>query len=508
MNINTGQLLSHRAMLSPNKMGLTCAGRDYTYAELNHRANRAAHLCEALGIRPGDRVGLLAHNGVEYFDLFFGLAKIGGILVPINYRLAPPEIAEIIADAGARLLIHGPEFSGLVEQVRHPDLPFRAVRLSGPGTGESYDDLMARSGTKEPMIEAVNDDGLAIIYAFWAMGRPRGVLLTHENFFWASLTTMATLTLTGQPHLLSLPLFHIGGLGWLPSYVHQGKRCVLMPRFDPDLFLKLIHDQAVSAFGVVPTMLHFLKESPLFPQSDFSRVQCILSYGQALPLELIDAYAHAGIRIRNLYGLTESAGPALVIDAEHALIKAGSVGLPFFHTRVNIVDDHGLEVPTGQTGEVIIAGEHVMKGYWNRPEATADAIRSGWLFTGDLARRDADGYHFIVDRKKEMIISGGENISPSQIEDLILTHPAVADVAVLGRPESVWGESVAAVVMKKPGAEVTAPELLSFLKGKIADYKLPRLIEFHSSLPRTLAGKMEKKKLRQAVDRILHPGKP
>ena len=503
MNINTGELLAHRAMLSPNKVGLTCEGRNYTFLDLNRRANRAAHALEALGVRPGDRVALLARSGVEYYDLFFGLGKIGGILVPVNHRLAPVEVAEIMEDAGARVLIYGAEFAGVVETIKSETLLFRPVRIGeGPGPGEAYEELLAKANVKEPMIEAVNDDALAIIYAVWAMGRPRGAMLTHENFFWSSLTIMATLILTGQPHLLALPLFHIGGLAWLPTYIHQGKRCVLMPRFEPDRFLALLQSEGVTAFGVVPTMLHFLKESPAFAGCDFSRVQCILSYGQALPVPLIEEYARAGIRVRNLYGLTESAGPALVIDAEHALAKAGSVGLPFFHTRVNLVDDHGEEVNKGAVGEVIIAGDHVMKGYWNQPEATADAIRGGWLYTGDLARRDEDGYYYIMDRKKELVISGGENISPAQIEDVLMAHPAVADVAVLGYPDQVWGELLKAVVVRKPGAELTPEGLIAWCKGRIADYKVPKKVEFQDSLPRTQAGKMEKKRLREAVSRL------
>ena len=496
MKINVGRFLTNRARLHPNRTGLVCEGRQYTFRELNRRANRFAHVAERVGIRPGDRVAILALNGVEHFDLFFGLAKTGGILVPINYRLAAPELAKVLTDSGARLLIVGPEFREMAAAAMKAAPPLQTI-FTGHDGPDSYEALLASVTDREPMVEGEADDVVAIVYTAWPLGRPRGVMLTHENFFWVAVTAMELLAELGPDFLLAVPMFHIGALAWLPMFMHLGTRCVLMPKFDPDQFLQLVRAEGITSFGAVPTMLHLVKASKDFAPACFASVRNILAYGAALPLDLIEEYAQANIRIRQLYGLTECGGPALVLDCEHALAKAGSVGLPFFHTEVKVVADNGLNVPAGSVGEVIIRAGHVMKGYWNQPEPTANALRGGWLYTGDLAKQDDDGYFYIVDRKKELIISGGENIAPAEVESVIMDHPGVSDVAVIGYPDKVWGELVKAVVVKKSGHELSAQEIKDWCKGKIGNYKIPREVVFADAMPRTLTGKMEKRKLRE-----------
>lgn len=496
MKINVGRFLTNRAMLHPKRVGLVCDGRQYTFRELNRRANRLAHMIERVGIRPGDRVGILAHNGVEHFDLFFGLAKTGVILVPINYRLAAPEVAKVLTDSGVRVLICEPEFRETAEEAVKSAPPLRLI-FTGDEGPESYERLLASAPEREPMVEGAADDTVAIVYTAWPLGRPRGVMLTHENFFWVAITAMELLAELGPNFLLAVPMFHIGALAWLPMFMHLGTRCVLMSRFDPERFLDLVRDEKIASFGAVPTMLHLIKDSKSFSPERFVTVSNILAYGAALPVPLIDEYARANIHIRQLYGLTECGGPALALDCEHALAKAGSVGLPFFHTEVKLTGDDGMSVPAGQVGEVIIRAGHVMKGYWNQPEPTANALRGGWLYTGDLARQDDEGYFYIVDRKKELIISGGENIAPAEVESVIMDHPAVSDVAVIGYPDPVWGELVKAVVVKKTGRELNEQEIRDWCKGKIGNYKIPRQVVFAEAMPRTLTGKMEKRKLRE-----------
>jgi fatty-acyl-CoA synthase len=501
MRINAGRFLSRRALLSPDKAGLVCEGRKYTFYELNRRSNRLAHAMARLGVRPGDRVGLLAQNGVEHFDMFFGLAKTGAILVPINTRLTGPEVADIIEDSGIDVLVFDDEHGEEVEKARKTSRPFRAITAGhGRGPGESYEDMLNVARDTEPMVQAGDDDEAAIIYAGWSGGRPRGVMLTHDNFFWSSATIIATLTGLGPNFLLALPFYHIGALGWLPVFTHLGVRCSLMPSFDAGKFLDLIEKEEITAFGAVPTMLYLLKDADGFGECDFTRVRDILSYGSAAPVELIEEYAKADIRIRQLYGLTESAGPALVIDGEHAIEKAGSCGLPFFHTRVKLVDDMGLEVSAGAMGEVVIQAGHVMKGYWNQPEATEDALRGGWLYTGDLGRQDDDEYFYIVDRKKDMIITGGENVYPAEVEGVLADHPYIEDAAVIGAPDRIWGEQVRAVVVPKPGSELKEKDIIEWLKGKIAPFKTPKDVTFIESIPRSRTGKMMKGKLRTNLD--------
>ncbi|HUT54687.1 MAG TPA: AMP-binding protein [bacterium] len=498
MRINTGRFLYRRAMLSPRQVGLCAEGREWSYAELNRRANRLAHSMARLGVRPGDRVGMLAQNGVEHFDLFFGLGKMGAILVPINWRLTASELAGIIVDSGIRVLVHDPRYEEVVQEAKKRAPMFEQVRTgAGGGPNQSYADMLSVARDTEPAVSAGDGDEAVIIYAGWSGGRPRGVMLTHANFFWASVTAIATINEPGAVFLLALPFYHIGGLGWLPIFMHLGIRCVLMPSFDAGEFLALIGKEGVTSFGAVPTMLHFLKESPEFARTDFSRLRNVLAYGSAVPVDLIEDYARSGVKIRQLYGLTESTGPALVIDGEHALIKAGSCGLPFFHTRVKLVDDIGMETSPGAIGEVIVSAGHVMKGYWDQPEATTNALRGGWLYTGDLGKQDEDEYFYIVDRKKDMIISGGENVYPAEVESAIVDHPAVMDVAVIGAKDKIWGEMVKAVIVKKKGRDLTEKELTEWLKGKIAPFKIPRIVSFAESMPRTLTGKMEKRRLRE-----------
>jgi acyl-CoA synthetase (AMP-forming)/AMP-acid ligase II len=485
-------------MLSPNKIGLCCEGKEYTFAELNRRANRLAHAMAGLGVRPGDRVGVMAPNGVEHFDLFFGLGKMGAILVPVNWRLTGAELSGIIGDSGIRALVYDSRFAQAVEAAKKKTPPFIEVMTgAGSGPGVFYEDMLVKARNSEPALQAGDDDEAVILYAGWSGGRPRGVMLTHANFFWASVTAIATINEPGAVFLLALPFYHIGGLAWLPIFMHLGIRCVLMPGFDADRFLSIINGDAITAFGAVPTMLHFLKESPEFARTDFSRLGNVLAYGSATPVDLIEDYAGFGVKVRQLYGLTESTGPALVIDGEHALVKAGSCGLPFFHTQVKLVDELGMDTAPGAIGEVVVQAGHVMKGYFNQPEATSNALRGGWLYTGDMAKQDEDEYFYIVDRKKDMIISGGENVYPAEVESAIIEHPAVMDVAVIGSKDRVWGELVKAVVLKKKGQDLTEKELISWLKGKISPFKIPKIVSFVESMPRTLTGKMEKRKLRE-----------
>ena len=294
-----------------------------------------------------------------------------------------------------------------------------------------------------------------------------------------------------------LPLFHIGGIALLPIAIQFGTKTVLLRSLDPKRFLELLGEEQITAFGAVPALLQILKMVPGFETYSWDSVQTILVYAAPLPVTLLEEYAEAGIQVRNLYGLTETTGAGTVIDSENVLKKAGSCGLPKFFTDVKLVDEEGNEVGPEVWGEVLIRGDNVMKGYWGLPEATAESIRDGWLHTGDIARRDEDGYFYIMDRKKDMIISGGENIYPAEIEDVILGHPKVQDVGVIGRPDAKWGESVMAVVVVKEGETLDSEELVGWLEGRIGKFKIPRMVVFTDALPRTPTGKILKRVLRE-----------
>jgi len=499
MQINIGNFLTKRAYLSPNQEGLVCEQVRRTFRQLNDQANRLARAMRALGVKRGDRVALLALNEPEYYDMFFGLGKIGAVLVPINYRLAGPEMAYILKDAGATVFVFGKEYIEIVNSFR-AEIPARQLLVIGdtvPAWAKSYGALLAEQTAAEPELAGGDDDTLTVLYTSGTTGRPKGAMLTHANYFWTSTTMLATLGHTGDTFLVALPLFHIGALAGPPMFVHFGQRAVLLRSFDAKRFLELIPEEKVTGFGSVPQLLMFLKLIPGFDKSLFKTVKIILVYAAPVPVALIKEYAEVGIEVRQLYGLTECTGPATVIDSEHAIIKAGSCGLPMFHTEVRVVREDGTEVGPEELGEVLLYSGNVMKGYLNKPEATAEAIVDGWLHTGDVAKKDADGFLYIMDRKKDMIISGGENIYPAEIEDVIFKHPQVADVGVIGYPDVKWGEAVKAVVVKKPGAALTEAELIAWCKERIGKFKIPRQVIFVEAIPRTPTGKILKRELRQ-----------
>jgi fatty-acyl-CoA synthase len=498
LDINIGWFLTKRAILSPEKEGLVCDEQRFTYKELNQRANRLANMMLKMGIRKGDRIALLALNVPEYYDLLFGLGKIGAILVPINYRLAGPEMSYIIKDSEARAFVFGEEYTDIVDSFRN-DLPTKdliCISKDAPSWAWSYEKLVAESSDEEPALAGSDDDTLTILYTSGTTGRPKGSELTHANYFWTSVTMITTLGETGDRTLVALPLFHIGALGGIPLFVHMGLTAILLRSFDAKRFLELIPNEKVTGMGVVPQVLQFLKLIPEFSKDMFATVKIILVYAAPVPVPLLKEYAEAGIEVRQLYGMTECTGPATVLDSENAIAKAGSCGLPMFHTEIKVVREDGAEVEPEDMGEVLIRSKNVMKGYWNNPEETDKTIVDGWLHSGDIAKKDKDGFLYIMDRKKDMIISGGENIYPAEIEEYLMDHPKIADVGVIGYPHQKWGEAVKAVVVLKSGEQMTEDELKEWCKGKIAKYKTPKSVVFTDALPRTPTGKILKRELR------------
>jgi len=497
MKINIGEIMSRRAVLSPNKEGLVCEDVRQTFSELNTRANRLAQAMKALGVGHGDRVGILALNEPEYYDMLFGLGKIGAILVPVNYRLAGPEMEFILSDCDAKVFVFGQEYFEVVDSFRNniPAKELIAISDKPPNWAKSFETLVSEASSDEPEITGGDDDTLTILYTSGTTGKPKGAELTHSNYFWASVTMGVTLGDLGDTVLVALPLFHIGALGGVPMFVHRGIRTVLLRSFDPKRFLELIEEEKVNGFGSVPALLSFLKVVPNFDKYDWGSVNIILVYAAPVPVTLLKEYAEAGIEVRQLYGLTECC-TGTVLDAKNAISKAGSCGHPFFHIDVRLVDDQGRDVGPDELGEVLLRGPVVMKGYWNQPEATAETIKDGWLFTGDIAKKDKDGFLYIMDRKKDMIISGGENIYPAEIEDSLLAHPKIQDVGVIGYSDDQWGESVKAVVVVSEGEKLTEDELIEWCQGRIGRFKIPKKVVFTDSLPRTPTGKILKRVLR------------
>ena len=499
MTINIGGFLTKRALLSPNKEALVCGSVRRTFSELNLRSNRLAAMMKAMGIGHGDRVAVLALNEPEYYELYFGLGKIGAIMTPINHRLAGPEIQYILSDCEAKVLIFGQEFTEVVNSVKGSIPPRILIGLfeQQPEWAQNYEQLLQEASDEEPELVGGGDDTLTILYTSGTTGRPKGAELTHNGYFGTSITLKSTFGDIGEVLLMPLPLFHIGALAPVPMVIHFGMKTVLQRAFDPGTFLELLTKEKVTWFGSVPQILMFLRQVPNFMEYDWSLVQMILVYAAPVPVTLIKDYASVGIEVRQLYGMTECTGPATVIDSEHAINKAGSCGLPFFHTDIRVVDDAGRDVEPEEMGEVLIAGNNLMKGYWNQPKATADTIRDGWLYSGDIAKLDADGFLYIMDRKKDMIISGGENIYPAEIEDMLLQHPKITDAAVIGCQDPKWGEVVKAIVVLQSGEALTEEELIEWCQGKIGKFKIPKKVVVSEAIPRTPTGKILKRVLRE-----------
>jgi len=493
--MNIGYMLTRRALLNPEKEGLVCEGVRRTFSQLNDRANQLANAMTAAGVKRGDRVAVLALNEAEYYDLLFGLGKIGAIMVPVNYRLAGPEVQYIISDSQPKVF---PEYVDLVDSIRSEISVERMIAImdNPPEWAESYEKVIGAASNNEPKLVGENDDTLTILYTSGTTGRPKGAELTHAYYFWSNVNIHSTIPEFGESILIALPLFHIGALAGPPLCVHAGARAVLLRTFDPQRFLELIQEERIYAFGSVPALLMFLKFVPDFEKYDWSSIKVILVYAAPVPVTLLNEYEEAGIEVRQLYGMTEC-NTGTVLDGAHARAKAGSCGRPFMHTEIRLVDMDGNDVPVGETGEVLMKAPNVMKGYWNRPEDTAATIVDGWLHSGDMARMDEEGFYYIMDRKKDMIISGGENIYPAEIEDRLLAHPAIADVAVIGYPDKKWGEAVKAVVVLHEGQSLTQEELIQWCQGKIGRFKIPRAVVFADSLPRTPTGKILKRVLRE-----------
>ena len=509
--MHAADLLSKRAHLTPDREALVelATGRRYTYAELNARANRLANfLRERLGIQPGERVSVLAHNSVTYIDLFYGLAKIGAIFAPLNWRLTAHELTYIVNDCEPTVVICGPEFVSVLNEMR-PQLNIaHYVSLEGAQIegARCYEDETARASDAEPERPPLDDETpYCILYTSGTTGRPKGAVLPHRHILWNCINTVVSWGLTEydiSPVLT--PLFHAGGLfAFLTPLLYVGGRIVLGRTFDAEASLKTIVEEKCTVILGVPTLFQLWYNTPYFAQADFSHVRFWINGGASIPVPLMQAWLKAkGGVFRQGYGLTEVGPNCFSMTDEESVAKRGSLGKPIFHSQMRLVDlGTGEDVPVGQPGELLISGPHVCTGYWRNPKATAESLRDGpngpWFHTGDMARMDEDGFYTIVGRFKDMIKSGGENIYAAEVETIFRDHPAVADAALIGQPDEKWGEVGLMIVVLKPGQTTTQHELKAFCQGRLAKFKIPKQVVFADTLPYSPYGKVEKAKLRQ-----------
>ena len=507
MEHNIGQLLAKRAARNPSVEAMfdVAADRRLSYRELDQRANRVANALAGAGVATGDRVALLLMNGHQFVETFYGTAKIGGVLVALNWRLVADELAFILTDAGAETLVFGTEFNELVADLHARGADGTSVTrwihvgdaADRPEFASGYEDAVAAASDVSPEITAGDDDLLFLMYTSGTTGLPKGVMHTHRTTLWAMITANATADIrVGDRYLLCLPLFHVGALNPLMTGIYLGSSLVVMREFDPTAFWNLLGQERITNSLAVPAMLQFMLLTYDRDQHDISHLRWIMSGASPVPVTLIEQYVELGVEIHQVYGLTESGGPACLISPDDAIARAGSTGQGFLHTEVKVVGDDGEPVAADEPGEVWVRGEHIMAGYWNRPEATAETITpDGWLRTGDIAIVDADGFVYIHDRVKDMIISGGENVYPAEIENVLLAHPSITECAVIGIPSAKWGESPMAIVVRSDDA-LTEREVLDWCDGKLARFKLPVRAEFTDVIPRNPTGKVLKRVLR------------
>ncbi len=497
--INIGDWIRKWSFLQPRKIALIFEGHLFTYQELNDRVNQLCHLLLDLGVRKRDRISVLLYNCHQYIEIFFAISKMGAILVPLNWRLAGPELEFIINDSGSRMLIFDPEFEEVVDSIRpHLNLSngdYISVGPPCPVWAKDYERGLQGNFIHEPHLDvpAGDEDPHILMYTSGTTGVPKGAILSHRKTFFNALNADIFYNLTSKDIMMvARPLFHSGGLLVEAAPVlYKGGTLILKKRFRSQEILKTIQKYRVTLLEMAATVYQFMLQECDITQYDLSSIRGYFTGGERVPLAMLKEYQGKGITISQIFGQTE-ASTITSLSLDEAALKIGSVGLPVFHGEVRIVDKTGKDVSPEEVGEIIVRGPTLMSGYWNRPDLTAETIRDGWLYTGDLARRDEEGYYYIVDREKDMYVSGGENVYPAEIEKVLYTHPKIFDAGIIGVPDERWGEVGKAYVVLKPGETMRNGEVFEFLKGKMAKYKIPKYAEYIEELPKTASGKIQK----------------
>jgi acyl-CoA synthetase (AMP-forming)/AMP-acid ligase II len=490
----------------PEKVAMVFRDRETTYGQLDLRASRVANGIIREGVGPQSRIALLDKNSDCFFEVLFGAAKSNTVLAVVNWRLSPSEMAYIINDSMAEMLFVGEEFFSHVEQII-AELPrLKKVISLGPSRSgwDDYEQWRDLQEDSDPRVRVEGSDVAVQLYTSGTTGNPKGAQLTNDNLL--ALLPVAIREWGGWTRddvsLVCMPVYHIGGTGWGLVGFYVGGLSAVTREAAPAELLRAIERHRVTKTFFVPALILFLLQSPEIRETDLSSLKLILYGASPIPLDLLrSAMRVFTCGFAQVYGLTETTGAFTYLPPEdhtpQGTERMKSCGKPLGEIQVRIVDGEGNQLPPREVGEIICRSPQVMKGYWNLPDATSSAIRDGWFYTGDAGFLDEDGYLYIHDRIKDMIISGGENIYPAEVESAVFSHPSVADVAVIGVPDDRWGEAVKAIVVKKPGAEVTQEEIIAFARQRIAHYKAPRSVDFIEALPRNPSGKILKRELRK-----------
>ncbi|MEX0723423.1 MAG: long-chain fatty acid--CoA ligase [Gracilimonas sp.] len=488
--------LSKRKELTPDKEAIIdlVSGKRLDYKTLNIRAeNLASTLQNEYKLSAGDRVCVVAKNCLETVDLFFACGKLGVILVPLNFRLPAPAIQDLVENCRPSLFVFGDEYEEMAKSLESetlPILPLHSVK-------NSVQQFIETNQPKPDIHSAEEEETAMILYTSGTTGKSKGAMISWKQINWNSINTEIGLGITDKDtSIVNTPFYHTGG--WhvlLMPLLHHGGKVVLQPEFDPAQTNELIEQENITILFGIPTMLKMMMDQPNFESTDVSSLRFTICGGEACPIPVIQKYKERGIPIRQGYGLTEAGPNCYSLPGEDAIRKQGSVGFPNFHIAVKIVDDNGKEVPHGEVGELWMKGPHVFSGYWNNKKATQQTLENGWVKTGDLFKCDEDGYYYIVGRKKEMYISGGENVYPVQVEKVIYDHPAVSQVAVIGVPDDQWGETGCAFVVLKERKELTSEKLMAYCREYLAGFQCPKHVIFRDELPLGHSNKIQKKAL-------------
>jgi len=494
--------IGHHAEFAPGREAVhdVASGRHYSYAQFDVRITRLAlHLVHQLGVAPGDRVAVLCHNDSDVFEIQFACQRAGAIFLPLNWRLAVPKLEFICNDSSPKVLFYSTEFAAEAAEVgRLCAIPH--VKSMANGGDSDYEAGIATAAGDLPVVRPLLTDTWTIMYTSGTTGRPKGAQITYQMcLFNAVHCTMSVALTVNSNNLVFLPTFHTGGLNvYANPTFHVGGGNVVMRSFDPGQFLFLLSDKEINvthALGV-PTNFLMLAQEPAFASTDFSNLVCLGVGGAAAPLQLIKDFGAVGLTLQQGWGMTETGPLGLILSGEQALAKVGSSGLPAMYSDLKIVDEDGRPVAPGETGELLIRGPNVMPGYWNRSEANKEVFtEDGFFHTGDAARMDEDGYYYIVDRWKDIFISGGENVYPVEVENVIYQLDGVLENAVIGIPHDKWGEVGRAYVVLKPGANLDEGAIIDHCRDNLARYKVPKDVRFEYELPHNATGKVLKHQL-------------
>ncbi|MGY1641958.1 long-chain fatty acid--CoA ligase [Geodermatophilus sp. SYSU D00703] len=503
-NAGLGSWPERRLRISPGRDAIWFEGTTTSHAGFAERVRRTAGALAGLGVRCGDRVAWTGTNHPSALETLYACGQLGAIWVPVNARLTAPEAQYVLEHSGSTVVVHGREHGELADALRARVPGVRVWVAAEPpvaGGADSlpYEELLA-AAAPEPRDEPVTlDDPCLVMYTSGTTGRPKGAVLDHGNMTWNAVNQVMGMDFGAEERTLALaPLFHIGGLnGTVNPTLLRGGCAVVLRRFDPAETLRVIEEQRVNSFFAVPTMLDAMARLPEFATRDVSALRTIGAAGAAVPLPTLRTWLDRGVTMQQAYGMTEAAPGCTVLDSADAERKVGSAGKPLFFTDVKVLRPDGSEAGVDEVGEVVVSGPNVMAGYWEDPEQTAAVLRDGWYHTGDAGSLDAEGFLYVRDRYKDMIISGGENVYPAEVESALLELPQVLEAAVIGVPDQRWGEVGLAIVVPAPGAPDDAEAIRTALRERLAGFKVPRHVQFVDELPKTATGKIRKPDLRE-----------